>query len=284
MINRQVQNMLLRNAMLRRSFSTVATASDNQAAPKLFKSLWETSEEHMIEEAEKAAQQADYLQKLKQENNERGAYKPFEAAADDVPAISKIKNRINHIVEKELVLADFKGQVDKEALQGETYNEVITRKNFYFEVDENKQKNNLAVHNMNAPGNIYRKPKVILPHEHITQTGFMDVTGFTEEKEWELFGYYAYMVDLHIAQIRPDNLEAKSYIPKRFNQVEFTKTFDSHLNNRFFEYYHRWREPTRTWFSQTQELDFQEQLKNRPTTSHYDHDRGSKYDVEWNDE
>jgi len=56
------------------------------------------------------------------------------------------------------------------------------------------------------------------------------------------------------------------------------------LNNRFFEYYHRWREPTRTWFSQTQELNFQEQLKNRPSTTHYDHDKGTKYDLEWTDE
>ena len=32
------------------------------------------------------------------------------------------------------------------------------------------------------------------------------------------------------------------------------------------------------------ELNFQEQLKNRATTTHYDHDKGTKYDVEWTDE
>lgn len=52
----------------------------------------------------------------------------------------------------------------------------------------------------------------------------------------------------------------------------------------FFEYYHRWREPTRTWFSQTQEINFQEHLKNRPATHHYDHTKGSKFDVEWTEE
>ena len=31
------------------------------------------------------------------------------------------------------------------------------------------------------------------------------------------------------------------------------------------------------------ELNFQEQLKNRATTTHYDHDKGTKYDVEWTD-
>jgi hypothetical protein len=44
------------------------------------------------------------------------------------------------------------------------------------------------------------------------------------------------------------------------------------------------REPTRKWFSQTQEIDFQEHLKNRPSTSHYDHDRGDKYEIEWRDD
>lgn len=52
----------------------------------------------------------------------------------------------------------------------------------------------------------------------------------------------------------------------------------------FFEFYHRWREPTRTWFSQTQELNHAETLKNRPTTSHYDHDKGDKWEVEWRDD
>jgi len=49
----------------------------------------------------------------------------------------------------------------------------------------------------------------------------------------------------------------------------------------FFEFYHRYREPTRTWFSQTQEINHKKRLDDRPTTTHYDHDRGNKYEVEW---
>jgi hypothetical protein len=51
-----------------------------------------------------------------------------------------------------------------------------------------------------------------------------------------------------------------------------------------FEFYHRWREPTRTWFSQTQQLNHQKALESRPTTSHYDHDKGDKWEVEWRDD
>jgi hypothetical protein len=92
------------------------------------------------------------------------------------------------------------------------------------------------------------------------------------------------MIDLHIAKVRPESLDEKSYIPARFNQTAHSEDASDHLNNQFFEYYHRWREPTRTWFSQTQELDQNEFLKNRPTTSHYDHDRGDKWEVDWTDD
>ena len=100
----------------------------------------------------------------------------------------------------------------------------------------------------------------------------------------EVYAYYNYLIDLHLSQIRPQNLEDLNYVPPWFNQNEFTRNQDQHLNNLFFEYYHRWREPTRTWFSQTQEINYQETLRNRPTTHHYDHDKGSKYDVEWTED
>jgi hypothetical protein len=52
----------------------------------------------------------------------------------------------------------------------------------------------------------------------------------------------------------------------------------------FFDFYHRWREPTRTWLSQTQEINFQETLKKREHAHHYDHDKGTEFDVEWTEE
>jgi hypothetical protein len=50
----------------------------------------------------------------------------------------------------------------------------------------------------------------------------------------------------------------------------------------FFEHYHRWREPGKELWDI--ELRFQEALRNRPTTSHYDHDKGTKYDVDWTED
>jgi hypothetical protein len=49
-------------------------------------------------------------------NKQRGAFSPFVVGNGDAPEIAKIKKRINYIVEKELVLQDFKDQLDKEAL------------------------------------------------------------------------------------------------------------------------------------------------------------------------
>lgn len=125
---------------------------------------------------------------------------------------------------------------------------------------------------------------MILPHENVHIQRFFNVKDLTEEKLFEIYAYYSHLIDLHISQIRPQNLNEVSYIPPHFNQLETTRHQDEHLNNLFFEFYHRWREPTRTWFSQTQEIDYLETLKNRPKAHHYDHDKGSKYDVEWTED
>ena len=162
-------------------------------------------------------------------NKQRGAFSPFVVGNGDAPEIAKIKKRINYIVEKELVLQDFKDQLDKEALANAAYKEVITKQNFYFAIDETKVNRNLAVYDITAPGNKYRKPQYIIPHEHVHTDHYIDTQGLEGDKLWELYGYYAYLVDLHIAQIRPENLDDKSYIPKRFNQTSFTKRYDDHL-------------------------------------------------------
>lgn len=181
------------------------------------------------------------------------------------------------MVAEELDRVNFKAMVDREWLAEETYHEVITKKNFYFQIDENKAKTNKRVTKALVSGNPHNKPHVILPHEHVHVTHYIDTEGLTEDKLFEIYGYYSLLVDLHIAQIRPDNLDEVSYIPRRYNQKAHLYETDTHLNNRFFEFYHRWREPTRTWFSQTQEINFQKTLQNRPHTHHYDHDRGSEY-------
>ena len=54
------------------------------------------------------------------------------------------------------------------------------------------------------------------------------------------------------------------------------------LNNKFFDHFHRWREPERPAFAG--ELKLAEEIRNLPTTDHYDHDKGTKYEIEWTDE
>ena len=102
----------------------------------------------------------------------------------------------------------------------------------------------------------------------------------------EIYGHYHYLIDMHIAQIRPDNLDEKSYIPAKYTHKALGESdhLDRNLENHHFEFYHRWREPTRTWLSQTQQINFKKTLENRATTSHYDHDRGDKWEVEWRDD
>jgi hypothetical protein len=136
---------------------------------------------------------------LKLASQQRGVFKTLEASNNDIPEIKKVKSKINQIVEKELILQDFKDKLDQEALSQAAYKEVVTRKNFFFAVDETKKQTNLKVHNIRAPGNKYRKPQYILPHEHVDIQNYVDTAGLEGDKLFELYGYYSYLVDLHIA-------------------------------------------------------------------------------------
>ena len=98
-----------------------------------------------------------------------------------------------------------------------SYNEVVTKSNFYFAVDETKQSRNLKLSDPMAPGNPVNKPKYILGHEHINVSNYIDVEDLNEDRLFEIYGYYSYLIDMHIAQIRPENLDEISYVPARFN-------------------------------------------------------------------
>lgn len=113
----------------------------------------------------------------------------------------------------------FADKVAAEKLATDKYEEVITKKNFYFAVDETKKEKNLKIHNINAPGNKHRHPSHVWPHNHTSVLHPIDVDGNDQDHLMEIYGYYAFLIDLHIAQIRPDNLEEFSYVPKRFLQV-----------------------------------------------------------------
>ena len=58
---------------------------------------------------------------------------------------------------------------------------------------------------------------MILPHEHISPSHYIDVDGNDKDQLMEIYGHYSYMIDLHIAQIRPENLQEKSYIKPKYN-------------------------------------------------------------------
>jgi len=223
------------------------------------KTLWQVAAEKRAEQNDKIAAEAEYAQYLKDSNTKEGVFRKLEHVEGDHPHLNAIRAKINKIVEQELEHLRFKDQVSAEEQSGiaaATYDEVTTKKNFYFSIDENKVNTNLKVVNMKAPGNNKRHPQVILPHECVNISNFMPTEGLTKEKLFEIYAYYSFMVDMHISQIRPDNLDEVSYVPAHFNSSAHAWDSGINLENMFFDYYHRYREPTRTWFSQTQEINF----------------------------
>jgi hypothetical protein len=84
-------------------------------------------------------------------------------------------------------------------LTSEAYNEVKTKSNFYFAIDENKKEKNIKIYNVKAPGNKFRHPSVMLPHEHVHVQHYIEHENLNDEKLLEIYGYYSHMIDLHIS-------------------------------------------------------------------------------------
>jgi len=136
-------------------------------------------------EAAQLAADKEYLDML--ESTDVDARHKFFGAltnpnAGDHSEIVSVKNRIASMIKHEADELGFKEQLSKEelaALEEETYAEVSTQSNFYFKINEEKVKKNLKVYDFKAPGNKYRHPNVILPHEHCDIQHYIDTKDLT---------------------------------------------------------------------------------------------------------
>ena len=120
----------------------------------------------MKKQTEKESGEAAYLATLKEASTIPGSFNKLDTSKGGSQHQKMIREKINAIVEKEISLIEFKNKVATEALAADTYKEVVTKKNFFFQVDEKKTERNLKVFDYTAPGNKYRHPQVVLPHEH----------------------------------------------------------------------------------------------------------------------
>ena len=145
-----------------------------------------------------------------------------EKAPGDIGEVSKVKSKISQMVQREAEEMGFKEQLNKEELAtigSETFDEVATHSNFFFKINENKKNQNLKVFDWNAPGNKYRHPNVILPHECVDVQRPVNLKELTPEKLTEVYAYYSLLVDLHIAQVRPGIIDDANYVPAQYNYV-----------------------------------------------------------------
>jgi len=55
------------------------------------------------------------------------------------------------------------------------------------------------MHDFKAPGNPYRHPSVVMPHEHVDPQHYLDTKDLTEDKLAEIYAYYQFLIDLHIS-------------------------------------------------------------------------------------
>lgn len=160
-----------------RAFSNeVATASQSFSKASGVQTLWQYSAMQVQKAATKESQEAAYFNELKNFSTTPGAYTKLSETGSS-KHLKKIRKQINAIVDQEIGLVEFKNKVNSEELAQNAYQEVVTKENFFFKVDEKKKERNMKVWNMKAPGNKFRKPQVILPHEHITPSHYIDIDG-----------------------------------------------------------------------------------------------------------
>lgn len=231
--------------------------------------------------------EADRMARTKPGDKERTAFytKISEIQPDDHEVIKKVKKNIKKLLDQELEFLGFKEELkeaEANALIEETYKDVQEKKSFFYKYDANKVNTNKNIYDALAPGNEHRKINYILPHEHIHPQHHIDVANLTENDISDLYAYYTMYIDFHIGQIRRD-VKEKSYIPPQFRQIAWSESSirNSSIDNKFIEYYHHWREPTRTWRSQTQEIDFAREKEQLPVNKHPDSRAFSKNEVEW---
>ena len=172
-------------------------------------------------QAEQDAKDKDYFDMLN-DTEARQAYFGRLTSADpnDHDQIAQVKSKINTLIQEELKLAGFEDQLSAEEadnVANNTFAEVATNSNYYFSYDATKTQKNLKVFDIKAPGNKFRHPNVILPHEHIDVQHYIETKSLTEDKLFEIYAYYSLMVDMHIAQVRPGIIQEKSYIPAHMN-------------------------------------------------------------------
>jgi hypothetical protein len=230
------------------------------------------------------------LLKLKPGSQERTDfyYSLAEHKSEDHAQIKKAKDDIKRLIDEELEFLGYKHQLQEEeeaALVDDTYNQIEDRSSFFFKYDNKKKDKNLKIYDIMSPGNKHRKLSMVYPHEHVHPQHQIDAQSMTEDDIQQLYGLYTYYVDLHISQVRK-NVDETTYIPPQFNQLVLhdTKQTDYSIDNMFFEYYHRWREPTRTWRSQTQELDHEALLASLPEDAHPDPRKLAKHEIEWTED
>lgn len=68
----------------------------------------------------------------------------------DHPHLRKIREKINKVVSQEIGDVAFKEELSQCTISERTYEEVVTKKNFYFGIDTEKGKKNLKLFNVKA--------------------------------------------------------------------------------------------------------------------------------------
>jgi len=97
--------------------------------------LWQYSAVQIQKAAALEASEAAYLDELKAASTQPGFHNKLSETGSS-HKLDNIRKNINKIVDQEIGLIEFKNKVNGEELAQQAYEEVVTKENFFFKVDE----------------------------------------------------------------------------------------------------------------------------------------------------
>jgi len=119
--------------------------------------------------------------------------------SNDHSEVKIVKRKMQKLIQHEMGELGFKKQLGEEEASALVEDMAATKANFFFSINEDKQRQNQKLHAFKAPGNPHRHPSVIVPHEGVHPQDQIDVASLTQDKLNEIYAYYQYLIDLHIS-------------------------------------------------------------------------------------
>ena len=112
----------------------------------------------------------------------------------------------------------------------------IKKKNFFYEIVENKNETNLKLGDLKAPLNPFKPIYSAVPHEHIHPQHYLKNAEHELHDKHKYLAYFDIIVDNHLRQVRPNMIydDKLAYVKPLNRPTRYSET--RVMDNMYFDY------------------------------------------------